>query len=146
MKSRVVLADDHKAFREALRNMLQRDPNIEVVGETGDGGEVLDLVQSTRPDVVVLDIRMPNVNGVAVLRELVAAHPCVRVIVASVTSVPVFAAEMIAAGASGYVTKADAEELPRAIHSVVSGARYLSAEVREAVTEPDPVAPNRRTL
>ena len=132
MKSRVVLADDHKAFREVLRSLLQRDPDIEVVGEAGDGSEALDLVRSTQPDVIVMDIRMPKINGVAALRQLVADHPAVKVIVLSVTAESIFAAEMLAAGAGGYVTKADAGELPRAIHAVVSGSSYLSAEVAAA--------------
>jgi two-component system NarL family response regulator len=143
MKIRVVLADDHKAFREVLRSLLQRDPDIEVVGEAGDGSEALDLVQSTAPDAVVLDIRMPKLNGVAALRQLVAAQPSVKIIVLSVTSEPIFAAGMLAAGACAYVTKADAGELPRAIHAVVGGSNYLSAEVAQADAAES--VPNRPT-
>lgn len=129
MKSRVVLAEDHRAFREALRNLLDRDPGIEVIGEAGDGTEALELVRSVHPDVVVMDLRMPGINGVAALKQLIAAQPSLKVIVLSVTSEPAFASEMLGAGARGYVTKSDTSELPRAIHAAESGASYLSTEV-----------------
>jgi len=135
MKSRVVLADDHKVFREAMRSMLERDPSIEVIGEAGDGTEALDLVGSVHPDVVVMDVRMPGVNGIVALRQLIAAHPRVKVIVLSVTSEPIFASEMLGAGACGYVTKGDAGELPRAIHAVLSDSNYLSTEVAAMVAD-----------
>ena len=136
MKIRIALADDHIPFRQALRNMLARDADMDVVGEAGDGNAALDLVQTTLPDVVVMDIRMPGFSGIAALRQLAATHPGVKVIVLSVTSESFFAAEMLRAGASGYVTKADAEELPRAIRAAQSGANYLSAEVASTTTTP----------
>jgi two-component system NarL family response regulator len=127
-----VLADDHKLFREALRNMLQRQPEIEIVGEAGDGIQAVELVRSLLPDVVVMDIRMPRLNGIAAIGQLLAAHPSVKVIVVSVNSERIFALEMLAAGARGYVTKSDAEELPRAIRAVMNGLEYLSLEVAAA--------------
>ena len=136
MRTRVVLADDHKLFREALRNMLQRHPDIEVVGEAGDGIEALELVRSVLPDVLVMDIRMPRLNGIAAIAQLLAAHPSIKVIVLSVNAEHVFASEMLAAGARGYVTKADAEELPRAIRAVVNGLQYLSLEVAATADAP----------
>ncbi len=129
MKCRVVLADDHKPFQEAVRNLLERDPCIEIVGEAGDGAEALELARVAQPDVMIMDIRMPGVNGVAALRHLATIHPHVKVIILSATSEPIFAMAMLDAGACGYVTKADAEELPRAIHAVVSDSKFLSTEV-----------------
>ena len=129
MRIRVLLADDHKPFREALRNMLQRDPDIEVAGEAGDGIRAVELVRSLLPDVVVMDIRMPRLNGIAAIAQLLAAHPAVKVIVVSVNAERVFASEMLAAGARGYVSKSDAEELPRAIRAVMDDLEYLSLEV-----------------
>jgi DNA-binding NarL/FixJ family response regulator len=129
LKNRVLLADDHKLFREALRNMLQRHQDIEVVGEAGDGIEAVELVRSLLPDVVVMDIRMPRLNGIAAIAQLLAAHPSVRVIVLSVNSARIFALEMLNAGARGYVTKSDAEELPHAIRAVMNDVEYLSLEV-----------------
>lgn len=137
MRNRVVLADDHKPFREALRNMLQRHPDIDVVGEACDGIEVVELVRSLLPDVVVTDIRMPRLNGIVAIGQLLAAHPSLKVIVLSVNSARIFAAEMLAAGARGYVTKSDAEELPHAIRAVMNGLEYFSLEV--AATDAAPV-------
>jgi DNA-binding NarL/FixJ family response regulator len=129
LRNRVVLADDHKLFRDALRNMLQRHPDIEVVGEAGDGVQAVELVRTLLPDVAVMDIRMPRLNGIAAIAQMLAAHPPVKVIVLSVNSARVFALEMLTAGARGYVTKGDAEELPRAIRAVINGQEYFSLEV-----------------
>lgn len=140
MTTRVVLADDHKLFREALRNMLQRQPDIEVVGEAGDGIEAVELVRSLLPDVMVTDIRMPRLNGIAAIAQLLAAHPSIKVIVLSVNAEHIFASEMLAAGARGYVTKSDAEELPRAIRAVTNGLEFRSPEVAtpgDASVRPD---------
>jgi two-component system NarL family response regulator len=81
-----------------------------------------------------MDIRMPGLNGVAALGRLLESHPGVKVIVLSVTSERLFAEEMLAAGARGYVVKADAGELPRAIHAVLGGGSYLSTEVAHTTT------------
>jgi DNA-binding NarL/FixJ family response regulator len=86
MKSRVLLADDHKVFRSAIRGMLERDPGVEVIGEAADGIEALELVRSAHPDVVVMDIRMPRLTGVEAIRELVRAEPSVKVIILSLNS------------------------------------------------------------
>ena len=136
MRIRVLLADDHKPFREALRNMLQRDPDIEVAGEAGDGIQAVELARSLLPDVVVMDIRMPRLNGIEAIARLLAVHPPVKVIVLSVNSERIFASEMLAAGARGYVTKSDAEELPRAIRAVMNNLEYLSLEVAATVAAP----------
>ena len=136
MRIRVLLADDHKPFREALRNMLQRDPDIEVAGEAGDGIRAVELARSLLPDVVVMDIRMPRLNGIEAIAQLLAVHPPVKVIVLSVNSERIFASEMLAAGARGYVTKSDAEELPRAIRAVLNNLEYLSLEVAATVAAP----------
>ena len=136
MRIRVLLADDHKPFREALRNMLQRDPDIEVAGEAGDGIRAVELVRALLPDVVVMDIRMPRLNGIEAIAQLLAVHPPVKVIVLSVNSERIFASEMLAAGARGYVTKSDAEELPRAIRAVMNNLEYLSLEVAATVAPP----------
>jgi two-component system NarL family response regulator len=131
-----VLADDHKLFREALQSMLQRHPDIEVVGEAGDGIQAVESARSLLPDVVVMDIRMPRLNGIAAIGQLLAAHPSVKVIVLSVNSERIFASEMLAAGARGYVTKSDAEELPRAIRAVMNDLEYLSLEVTATLAAP----------
>ena len=124
MNSRVVLADDHKPFRDALRNMLERNRDIEIVGVAGVSADAVELARSLRPDVIVMDVSMSRVAGVATLRQTLVAHPPVKVIVLSVTTDSVFAADMLAAGASACVTKADAEELPHVIRAVLNGISY----------------------
>src|SRR5471030_1701895 len=116
--------------------MMQRHPDIEVVGEAGDGIEAVELVGSLLPDVLVMDIRMPRLNGIAAIARLLAAHPSVRVIVLSVNAEHIFASEMLTAGARGYVTKSDAEELPRAIRAVMNDLEYLSMEVAPTAAAP----------
>ena len=129
MNSRVVLADDHAGFRAVIRSMIERDSSIQVVAEAGDGIEALELVRSTRPDVLILDIEMPRLAGVDAIRQIVAAHPSIKIIVLSLHAEPMFAADMLSAGACGYVTKNDAKELTHAIRTVMSDIDYLSPEV-----------------
>jgi DNA-binding NarL/FixJ family response regulator len=116
--------------------MLQRHPDIDVVGEAGDGIQAVQVVRSLLPDVVVMDIRMPRLNGIAAIAQLLAAHPSVKVIVLSVNSERIFAAAMLSAGARGYVTKSDAEELPRAIRAVMNDLEYRSLEVAAPAAAP----------
>ena len=125
------MADNHEKFREAVRTLLEKDPRIEVVGEAGDGIEALELACSVKPDVVVMDMRMPKFNGVAALRQITAFNPRIKVIIFSANAVQVYAETMLAAGARGYVVKSDAKELPRAIHAVMLDLVYLSSELRQ---------------
>ncbi len=130
MKTRVLLADDHKMFREALRDMLGRDPDIEVVGEAGDGLAVFDLARLSAPDVVVMDIGMPGLNGIEATRRIVDAQPGVKVIALSAHCDRGFVAEMLGAGAAGYVVKAAAsEELLKAIRAVTADKTYVCSEL-----------------
>lgn len=136
MKTRVVLADDHLLILAALRALLDRQPDIEVVGEAANGAELLDVVAAQVPDVVVMDIAMPVLNGVEVAKRLGAAHPGVRMLVLSAHADKRYVLGMLGAGAKGYLVKAAAgDELPRAIRAVAAGDMYLSGEVSDAVTE-----------
>lgn len=121
-KHRVLLADDHTLFREAVRTLLEREQDIEIVGEARDGIEAVELAGSMQPHVVVLDIRMPGLNGVEAIRQLVAAHPAIKVIVCSHSSAPPFAAAMLGAGAHGCVAKEDADTLPQEIRAAMGGS------------------------
>ena len=133
VKNRVIIADDHKPFRNALRSLLERERDMELVGAC-NMNEVQDLARTVHPDVIVVDVRMPGTDGLTTLQRLVAAHPSLKVVVVSATAEPIFATDVLAAGASAYLTKADAEELPHAIRTVQKGgARYLSTEVRTGV-------------
>ena len=130
LKLKILLADDHQLFREALRSMLEKEPDIEVVGEVGDGRDVLRVAGQTLPDVVCMDVGMPGVNGIEATRRLVAGHPRVKVIGVSAFYDRRFVLDMLNAGATGYVTKGEAgDELLRAIHAVRRNQTYLCPEV-----------------
>ncbi|MFZ4537147.1 response regulator [Propionivibrio sp.] len=130
MKLRVLLADDHMLFRTALRMVLELAPDIEVVGEAADGLSVLKAVGECNPDVVCMDLSMPNLDGIEATRQLLAIYPQVKVIGLSAHVEPQRVAQMINAGALGYVLKMDVgSELLPAIRSVSRNQTYLSTEL-----------------
>ncbi|MDP4030410.1 MAG: response regulator transcription factor [Gallionella sp.] len=132
---RILLVDDHQMFRDALRSLLEKMPNLEVVGETGDAFEVVKLARKTLPHIVCMDIGMPGMNGIETTRHLIAACPQVKVIALSTYSDQRYVVDMMNAGASAYVTKAEAaDELLRAVGSVRRNRKYLCPDVAEAVT------------
>lgn len=136
MNLRILLADDHQMFREALRILFERNPEFEVVAETGDGLEVLPLARESAPDIVCLDIDMPGLNGIEITRQITARHPRIKVIALSVFSDRGYIADMLNAGAAAYVTKAAAgAELLRAIDAVSRGRSYLCPDATDAVKD-----------
>lgn len=131
---RVLLADDHQLFRDALRVMLEKEPTIQVVAETGDGLEVVNLAEKMSPDVVCMDISMPGMNGIETTRRLLTSCPTVKVIGLSAFSDQRYIIEMLNAGASGYITKAAAgDQLLRAIKAVLVGQKYLCPDAATAM-------------
>lgn len=108
MSLKVLLADDHRIFRNALRMLLEEVPGIDVVAEVADGRKVLDAVRQTRPDVVCMDISMPGLSGIEATRQLLASCPSVKVIGLSAHDDALRTAEMLAAGALEYVVKSNA--------------------------------------
>jgi two-component system NarL family response regulator len=136
MSIRIVLADDHKMILAALRSMLEKEIDIDVVGEAGDGAALLEVVARTTPDVAVVDIGMPGMNGVEATRRLLAGRPPLKVIALSAYSDKRFVLEMLNAGAKGYLIKASAgDELPRAIRAIAQGRTYLCPEVAGSIVE-----------
>lgn len=115
---RVVLADDHPLAREGLRNLLEKAVGIQVIGEAGDGAETLRLVAELAPDVLVLDMEMPNLKGVEVARQLQAAGSSVHVLALSAYDDQEYIKGLLASGAAGYLTKG---ELPETIVEAVRG-------------------------
>lgn len=141
MSTRVLLADDHTIVREGLRVLINALPGVEVVAETADGRATVDVARQLCPDVVVMDLAMPVLNGVDATRQIVASCPGVRVIALSMHSSRKFVLESLRAGASGYVPKESAfEELARAIEAVAAGQTYLSPRIAGLVVE-DRIAP-----
>jgi len=136
MITKVLLADDHQIVRDGLHNLLEKDAGIKVVGEAVDGREAVQLVRKLVPDVVIMDIAMPDLNGIEATRQVVTEHPGVKVIALSMHSDKRFASEMLKAGASAYLLKDSAfEELITAIQTVMNGKVYISPGVAGAVVE-----------
>ena len=135
---RVLLADDHQIMREGLRTLLEKQPDIEVVGEASDGRTAVSLAQQRSADVVVIDVTMPELNGIEATRMIVSDRECGprRVIALSMHSNRRFMVEMLKAGASGYLLKeGTGQELVTAIRTVASGQTYLSPKVTESFVE-----------
>lgn len=130
MSIRVVLADDHRIIREGIRNLLDREQGIDVVGEASDGHEVIQKNRELQPDVLVMDITMPNLNGIDATRKIIKQNPETRIIALSMHSDHHFVAEMLQAGATAYLLKDCVyDELVQAIQLVHQGKTYLSPEV-----------------
>lgn len=130
MKSRVVLVDDHTLVRAGLRTLLESLADVEVVGEAADGRSGLDLVAELRPDIVLMDISMPGLNGFEATAHLAAGRPRVALIILSMHSSEAYVRKALRDGASGYLLKdAAVSELPRAIAAVLHGETYVSSAV-----------------
>jgi DNA-binding NarL/FixJ family response regulator len=127
---RVLIVDDHEMVREGLMAMLRPEPDFDVVGQTGRGGGVVELVEATRADVVLLDARLPDVSGVEVCRRLSDSHPEVSVVILTTYTDPDLVQECIQAGARGYVVK-DVERfsLKESIRAVYRGQAVLAPQV-----------------
>jgi DNA-binding NarL/FixJ family response regulator len=126
----VILADDHTLVRAGIRALLEKLPGVKVTGEAGDGREVLNLVKAQRPDVVLMDIAMPGLNGLEAAERMARDFPKVRIIMLSMHNNEEYVLRAIKSGASGYLLKkAATAELETALHRVVDGEVYLSKEI-----------------
>lgn len=136
MGIRVLLADDHKIVRDGLKSMLAKQLDIEVVGEAENGREAIQRARELTPDVVVMDIGMPELNGLDAARRLIEQMPGVKIVALSMHSDRRYVSEMLAAGAKGYLLKDSAfDELTRAIRAAAEGRTYLSPGVADVVLE-----------
>jgi DNA-binding NarL/FixJ family response regulator len=123
----IVLADDHQVVRQALRLLLAAEPDLQVVGEAGNGLDVTRLVESLKPDVLVVDLMMPGLNGLEVTRQVRDRCPCTRVVVLSMHDNEAYVLEALRNGAMGFILKdASAAEFLDGVRAVASGRRYLS--------------------
>ena len=136
MAIRVLLADDHQLFRQGLRSMLANDAQVEVIGEAASGRSAVELARQLVPDVVVMDISMPDLNGIDATRQIKQRSPGIQVLALSAHADRRFVTGILAAGAAGYILKDSAfEELCRAIHTVAGKQVYLSPAVAGGVVE-----------
>lgn len=136
MSIRILLADDHRITRQGLRSLLEKQADFEVVGEAENGREALEMLEKWQPDVVIMDVTMPDLNGVEATRRIASKHPDVRVVALSMHSDTMFVSEMLRSGASGYLLKDCAfEELTRAIRAVMDDKTYLSPAISGVVVE-----------
>lgn len=136
MTIRVLLTDDHQIVRDGLKSMLAREMDIEVVGEAENGREAIDETRALRPDVVVMDIGMKELNGIDATKKLIEEFPDIRVIGLSMHSDGRYVSEMLRSGARGYLLKDSAiDELTEAIRVVAGGGTFLSRGVTGVVLE-----------
>ena len=131
---KVLLADDHRIVREGLRRIVDACDDMEVVAEAADGKEAIRLIRKRRPDVAVIDISMPEIDGLEVLQQLQPEFPELSILILTMHEEQQYAVRAIEAGARGYITKKSApEQLVKAIRRVHTGSLYLSEEVAEAL-------------
>ena len=136
MSIRIIIADDHRIFREGVRTLLDHADGIEVIAEAENGRRSVELALELKPDVVVMDITMPDLNGIEATRRIVSKLPQVRVLALSMHSDRRFITGVIGAGASGYLLKDCAfEELARAIRMVADGQTFLSPRIAGIVLD-----------
>jgi DNA-binding NarL/FixJ family response regulator len=134
LKTRIVLADDHAMVRRGFSLIVSREPDMEVVGEARNGREAIDLARELTPDVIVLDVSMPEVNGMEATARISEVSPRTRILALSMHRDGVYVREMLRAGARGYLVKdADDETFLQAIRAVARGNAYISPAVADTV-------------
>jgi len=136
MTVRLLIADDHKLMREGLRALIEREEDMQVVGEAEDGKSTVSLAAKCSPHIVVMDVSMPDLNGIEATRRILSANPHTKVVGLSGHADEHIVREMLTAGASAYILKhAAGDELMRAIRAVMKGGKYLSPEVTRGVMD-----------
>jgi two-component system response regulator NreC len=133
---RILVADDHTIIRSGLRMLLERQPGFEVVGEAADGRQAVELARGLRPDVAMLDIAMPNLNGIEAARQICAELPKIRIVILSVHSDEAYVLKALKAGARGYLLKDSAEsDIISAVRLVGAGKAFFSPEISRMLVE-----------
>lgn len=136
MSVAVYLVDDHAVLRDGLRLLLQMQADIEVVGEAANGRDAVQGVARSRPDVVILDVIMPELNGIEAARQILADNPAVKIIILSMNSNSEHVFRALEAGARGYLLKASAgSEVVEAVRAVYAGRRYLSQDISDTMID-----------
>ena len=133
---RIVLADDHVMFRQGIKILLEAVTDLEVVGEAGDGFELVAMANELLPDIVILDISMPGLRGIEATREIKAIHPGIKVLILTMHKTKEYLYHAISAGAEGYLLKEDADtELFNAIEIICKGGTYISPLLSVELTD-----------
>jgi len=134
LKIRVMVVDDHNIVKEGIRALLKDEPAVEVIGDAADGRAAVRMAEELAPDVVLMDVALPGLNGVEATRQIVKSKPRVRVLALSMYADGTYVSEMLKAGAAGYLLKdCDLEELARAIRTVAADHTYLSPRISNLV-------------
>jgi DNA-binding NarL/FixJ family response regulator len=135
-KTKVIIVEDHKLFREGLKSILSDKAGLEVVGEAGDGLEAIRTVKKCQPDIILLDLSMPKMNGISVMREIKSQFPEIKIMALTIHESDQYVLEAFEAGADGYCLKdAGRNELMVAVDSVLQGKRYISPSISDNVLE-----------
>ncbi|MEW6053506.1 MAG: response regulator transcription factor [Nitrospirota bacterium] len=136
MTIRVFIADDHAVVRDGLKLLLEAHGDIVVVGEAADGRQTVRMVKQSRPDIVLMDVAMPKLNGIDAARQILECCPSIKVVVLSMHASNEYVYQALKAGARGYLLKESAgKEVVNAVRTVYSGRRYLSQQITETVLE-----------
>jgi len=136
MSIKILLADDHNLIREGLRSLISEEPNMAVIAEADDGRTAVQLTDKLSPDVVIMDITMPGLNGIEATRQILSKSPAPKVIALSMHAERRMILEMLNAGASGYLLKDCAfDEVIRAIETVMSNCTYLSPRIADIIVK-----------
>lgn len=132
---RIIIADDHSLIRKGLRTIIEIESDIQVIGEAGDGRELLRLLEHEQPDLIIMDISMPNINGIEAVREVVGKYPQIRILMLTMHRNSQYFYNAVSAGAHGYLMKDDSDtELLTAIRTVQAGKSYVSPQLSGEVT------------
>ena len=135
-KIKIVIIDDHKMIREGLQQLLELDGEINVIGQAGDGYDGLSLIESTNPDVILLDINMPNMNGLEMLTELKKIKPDSRVLILTIHNEIDYLVKAIELGVNGYILKdSECSTLKKAIFTVYEGSTYIQPSLTPLIRE-----------
>jgi len=133
---RTLIADDQTLFRVGLARLLEEDERVEIVGQAGDGAEAVKLAGSLKPDVVLMDLKMPNLDGIEATRQIVAVHPGVKVLLLTTFEVDTHVIEALKAGASGYILKdSRPDSIVSSLLAVMAGERVMASAVTNRVLE-----------
>ncbi|MGO1749685.1 MAG: UvrY/SirA/GacA family response regulator transcription factor [Marinobacter sp.] len=129
---RVLVVDDHELVRSGITRMLADDPDLDVIGQSSSGEDAIEFVRKNRPDIVLMDIRMPGIGGLEATRRILRLDDTIRVIVVTACADDPYPARVMQSGATAYITKgADIREMVRAIRMAHSGQRYISPEIAQ---------------